>query len=153
MYLRHIPCMKIVSFFVSSFLMILGFPDSSVGKKKIRLQCRRPLFSSWVRKIPWRRERLPTPVFWPEEFHGPYSPWSHRVEHDWVTFTHFWWFFCKILKMNLSHWLFKIELGEVPWWLGFGTFIVAVWVQSLVGELRFYILQATRHSKKKTPLN
>ena len=34
MYLRHIPCMKIVSFFVSSFLMILGFPDSSVGKKK-----------------------------------------------------------------------------------------------------------------------
>ena len=25
---------------------------------------------SWVGKIPWRRERLPTPVFWPEEFHG-----------------------------------------------------------------------------------
>ena len=21
-------------------------------------------------KIPWRRERLPTPVFWPGEFHG-----------------------------------------------------------------------------------
>ena len=31
---------------------------------------------SWVRKIPWRRERLPTPVFWPEEFHGLYSPWG-----------------------------------------------------------------------------
>ena len=25
---------------------------------------------------PWRRERLPTPVFWPEEFHGLYSPWG-----------------------------------------------------------------------------
>ena len=25
---------------------------------------------------PWRRERLPTPVFWPGEFHGPYSPWG-----------------------------------------------------------------------------
>ena len=25
---------------------------------------------SWVGKIPWRRERLPTPVFWPGEFHG-----------------------------------------------------------------------------------
>ena len=25
---------------------------------------------------PWRRERLPTPVFWPREFHGPYSPWD-----------------------------------------------------------------------------
>ena len=25
--------------------------------------CRRPQFDSWVRKIPWRRDRLPTPVF------------------------------------------------------------------------------------------
>ena len=24
--------------------------------------------------LPWRRERLPTPVFWPGEFHGLYSP-------------------------------------------------------------------------------
>ena len=23
----------------------------------------------WVWKIPWKRERLPTPVFWPGEFH------------------------------------------------------------------------------------
>ena len=29
-------------------------------------------------KIPWRRERLPTPVFWPGEFHGLYSPWGHK---------------------------------------------------------------------------
>ena len=27
------------------------------------LQCRRPQFNSWVGKICWRRERLPTPVF------------------------------------------------------------------------------------------
>ena len=27
-------------------------------------------------KIPWRRERLSTPVFWPGEFHGLYSPWG-----------------------------------------------------------------------------
>ena len=32
----------------------------------------------WVGKIPWRRERLPTPVFWPREFHGLYSPWSGK---------------------------------------------------------------------------
>ena len=31
---------------------------------------------SWVGKIPWRREHLPTPVFWPGEFHTLYSPWS-----------------------------------------------------------------------------
>ena len=38
-----------------------------------------------VGKIPWRRERLPTPVFWPGELHGPCSPWCHRVRHDWAT--------------------------------------------------------------------
>ena len=38
-----------------------GFPGSSAGKR-IRLQSRRLRFSSWVRKIPWRRDRLPTPV-------------------------------------------------------------------------------------------
>ena len=41
-----------------------------------------PRFDPWVGKIPWRREWLPTPVFWPEEFHGQwslvdYSPRSH----------------------------------------------------------------------------
>ena len=25
-----------------------------------------------------RRERLPTPVFWPGEFHELYSPWGHK---------------------------------------------------------------------------
>ena len=30
----------------------------------------------WVGKILWRRERLPTPVFWPREFHGLHSPWG-----------------------------------------------------------------------------
>ena len=32
----------------------------------------RPGSDPWVGKIPWRRERLPTPVFWPGEFHGLY---------------------------------------------------------------------------------
>ena len=27
---------------------------------------------------PWRRERVPTPVFWPGKFHGLYSPWGSR---------------------------------------------------------------------------
>ena len=44
----------------------------------------------------WRRERLPTPVFWPGEFHGLYSPWgckesdtteqlSHSIFAKWLT--------------------------------------------------------------------
>ena len=45
---------------------------------KSPMQCRRPGFYLWVGKIPWRRERLPTPVFWPGEFHRLYSPWGHR---------------------------------------------------------------------------
>ena len=37
-----------------------------------------PGFDPWVGKIPWRRERLPAPVFWPGEFRGLYSPWGHK---------------------------------------------------------------------------
>ena len=33
----------------------------------------------WIGKIPWRRERLHTSVFWPEEFHGLYSPWGPKI--------------------------------------------------------------------------
>jgi len=36
------------------------------------------VFDPWVGKIPWRREWLPTPVFWPGELHGLYSPWGHK---------------------------------------------------------------------------
>ena len=36
------------------------------------LQCGRPGSDPWVGKIPWRREQLPTPVFW----HGGFSPWG-----------------------------------------------------------------------------
>ena len=48
---------------------------------RICLQCRRPGFDPWVRKIPWRREWQPAPVFLPGEFHGQrslvgYSPWG-----------------------------------------------------------------------------
>ena len=50
---------------------------------EICLQCRRPRFNSWVKKIPWRRAWLPTPVFLPGEFHGwrslvGYSPWGPK---------------------------------------------------------------------------
>ena len=36
------------------------------------------MWENWVQSLgwedPWRRERLPTPVFCPGEFHGLYSP-------------------------------------------------------------------------------
>ena len=30
------------------------------------------------RAIHWRREGLPSPVFWPGEFHGLYNPWGRK---------------------------------------------------------------------------
>ena len=49
----------------------------------ICLQCGR---EAWIWSLgwdsPWRRERLPTPVFWSSEFHGLYSLWSHK---EWDT--------------------------------------------------------------------
>ena len=38
-------------------------------------------FNTWVGKNPWRRERLPTPVFWPREFHRQSMEWQ-KVRHD-----------------------------------------------------------------------
>ena len=37
--------------------------DSLIAQLTICLHCRRPWFDSWVGKICWRRDRLPTPVF------------------------------------------------------------------------------------------
>ena len=45
---------------------------------------------SWVGKIPWRRKRLPTPVFWPG---------SQRIRHDQANFT-----FTFSLSGPLSRW-------------------------------------------------
>ena len=58
----------------------MGFPGGSDGKE-LTCQWKRPGFDPWVRKIPWRRKWLPTPVFLPGEFHGQrslavYSPWD-----------------------------------------------------------------------------
>ena len=64
-------------FFFSSLLIsthpLNGLP-CWLRWQRICLQCRRPGFHPRVGKIPWRRERLPTPVFWPREF----SPWGHK---------------------------------------------------------------------------
>ena len=48
-------------------------------------------FLGW--EDPLEKEWLPIPVFLPGEFHGQrssvgYSPWGHRVGHEWVTNTH-----------------------------------------------------------------
>ena len=64
-------------YFIKALIPFIGFPCGSAGKEST---CNVGDLGSipWVGKIPWRRERLPTPVFWPGEFHGLYSPWGHK---------------------------------------------------------------------------
>ena len=62
---------------------VLGFPGS--------LQCKRSKFNPWIRKMPWRRKRQPTPVFlpgkipWTEEPGGLQSMASQGVGWNWAT--------------------------------------------------------------------
>ena len=52
----------------------MGFSGGSDGKESA---CNMGDWGSIPgEKIPWKREWLLTPVFWPGEFHGLYSPWS-----------------------------------------------------------------------------
>ena len=49
----------------------------------ICLQRGRPGFDYWVGNTPWRREKLPIPVFWPGQFHrqrslSSYNSWGHK---------------------------------------------------------------------------
>ena len=59
--------------------------------QRICLQYRRPRFIPWVRKTPWRREWLSTPIFlawkilWTEELGGLQSMEMQWVEHSWMT--------------------------------------------------------------------
>ena len=72
---------------------ILGLPWGSAGKESPSNVGDLGLIPGLGRSpgegnIPWRREWILTPVFWPEQFHEMYSPWvSQRVGHDWASFT------------------------------------------------------------------
>ena len=48
--------------------------------KEFAWQCRKCGFNPWVRKIPWGRNWLPTPVFLPGESHGQrcLPPWHYK---------------------------------------------------------------------------
>ena len=50
---------------------------------RVCLQCKKPGFDLWVRKIPWRKKWQPTPIFLPGKSIGQrsladYSPWGHK---------------------------------------------------------------------------
>ena len=58
--------------------VVYGVAQSRTRLKRLSSSVYMPRFDSWVGKIPWRRERLPIPIFWLGEFHGLYSPWGSK---------------------------------------------------------------------------
>ena len=65
-------------------LWVNGFPWW-LSCKESASQCRRQKFDPWIRKIPWRRNRQPTPVFLPGKSHGQsglvgHSPWDYKSQ-------------------------------------------------------------------------
>ena len=93
-----------------------SFPCGSAGIESA-LQCRRPEFNPWVGKIPWRRERLPTPAWripWTAQAMGcKESGTTERLS------LHFLYYICKHLNMALTPikilvlYLFKIRSTPV----------------------------------------
>ena len=79
-----------VCVYVCMLYIYKDFPGGASGKESAS-QCRRHRFDPCVRKIPWRRKWLPTPVFLPGKSHGQrslvgYSPWAHKsVGHSLAT--------------------------------------------------------------------
>ena len=54
---------------------------SSAGKESA-CNARDPSLIPGLGRSPGEGNKLPTPVFWPGEFHGLYSPWGCKVTHD-----------------------------------------------------------------------
>ena len=79
---------------------------------RIHLHCGRPGLEPWVGKIAWRRERLPTPVFWPRGFHELNSP---RGPKELVLNTH-WKDWCRSWNSNtLVTWYEEPTHWKRPW--------------------------------------
>ena len=83
----------IVFIIICFFIPKLRNLSRSAWNSRRLFQYRRCELGPWVEKITWKREWLPTPVFWPGELHGQrslavYSPWSHK-QSTWLSNEHF----------------------------------------------------------------
>ena len=90
------------------------------------------LFYPWVGKIPRRRERLPTPVLWPEEFHG-LSMGLQRVGHDVATFPSP----CRSLHDALvvrwaGHWTASCSLSTHPGTVCHSASLLSIYLRCLL---------------------
>ena len=96
-------------------------------------------------KIHWRRERLPTPVFWPGEFHGLQFMGSQRVRHDLTTFV-FTWETQPYCKKSFHKWPVKAVTSVPPGYpqrklqgsLFSEGLIDVTWVEVGMGRKRYF---------------
>ena len=84
------------------------------------LQCGRPGFNPWVRKIPWRKKWQSTPVLLPGKSHGQrslvgYSPWGPK-ESDTTERLHF------HFQAYFMDWTEFFHSDLVPWDFYFSLF-------------------------------
>ena len=103
-------------------MFLIGLPGGSDGKAPC-LQCRRPEFNPWVRKILWRRKWHPTPVLLPGKSHGwrsmvGYSLWG-REESDTTERVHFYFSLSCVGKGNgnpLQYSCLENPRARGAWW-------------------------------------
>ena len=96
-----------------------------------------PGFYPWVGKIPWRRERPPTPVFWLGEFHGLYGPWG-RKESDMTEWLWFLVIYTMKLKLQFNQICILWKFDELFWCHLRSVHNIQVWCMavSLPAKLR-----------------
>ena len=80
---QAVVCWPRVTGELSFYTFFLNQDPRRLSGKESACQCRRLGFSPWLRKIPWKSEWGPIPVFLPGESHGQrnlagYSPWGHE---------------------------------------------------------------------------
>ena len=97
-----------------------------------------PMQETWVQsligKIPWRRERLPTLVFWPGEFHELYSPWGCK-ESTWLSDFHF----------HFSHGIADLKITRLSGW----AWPYQTWPQEEQRNFYSWLEKEVRDSKHK----
>ena len=65
-------------FYFTIIFLFCGFPCGSAGKESTCNVGDLGLILEFGRSPGEVSESLPTPVFWPREFHGVYSPWGRK---------------------------------------------------------------------------
>ena len=92
--------------------IFLGFPGSSAGKESA---CNVGDLGSipGLGRSPEERERLPTPVFWPREFHRLYSPWVCKESDttEWLSLSRSAW----SLTQSCKHLIYNTTFLFIIW--------------------------------------